>query len=212
MSQRQQPECSHSMRLRVALAFVLWCSVSEPALAVITTTLFYLSSTRSLSLQVGKPTGVDNVRFDVGGVVGNSQAYAAPVSGSGLPMFPSNQSGGILFRVFMQLPLDAVLTRQQVITTVSNPAYLVCIEANCAGYAIPFQSIAWTVAPASTFSGDIQDGTFVSGGGTHTLINYSAAFGSTVEFKSTLNFSYANTTIYPAGTYTGTVTYTTSLP
>ena len=212
MSECPGSECRPSLRLCAALAFALLCLSSAPAQAVIITTLFYTASIRSLSLQVGKPTGVDNVQFDVGGVLGNSQAYVVPVGGNAIAVAPSNQPSGIVFRVFMQLPLDNIFTRQQVITTVTNPAYLMCAGGNCAGYGIPFQSISWVVTPGSTDQGDIQNGMFVSGGGTRTLINYSAAFGSTVEFVSTLNFSYANTIIYPAGTYTGTVTYTTSLP
>jgi hypothetical protein len=69
-------------------------------------------------------------------------------------------------------------------------------------------------APSGTYAAfDLQNGTFNNGGGTQTLLSFSlTGAAGAVEVASTMNFTYANTVAYPAGTYIGTVTYTASLP
>ena len=71
---------------------------------------------------------------------------------------------------------------------------------------IPFSQISWTSTANGNTTPDIPAGTF--NGGTLMLRNISA--GNWVENCHT--FSYANTAVVAAGTYTGRVTYTLALP
>ena len=88
--------------------------------------------------------------------------------------------------------------------TVTVPAVLT----NGAGDTISFSMISWT----SGGSGDVgaepfPAGTF-SAGTTQTL----GTIARDQWAASCLSFSYSNTTVPPAGTYSGTVTYTLSAP
>ena len=65
----------------------------------------------------------------------------------------------------------------------------------------PFTSISWISSDA-----DIPSGTF--NGGTQLLMS----FFNSRRIRSRHTFSYSNTQVLEAGTYTGTVTYTLSMP
>lgn len=97
--------------------------------------------------------------------------------------------------MYMQVPLFNI--PQPMTTTVTSPAALTCTTGNCSGYSIPFSSIGWTVSPApsGTYAAfDLQDGVFVSGGGTQTLLNFTLINASgTAGVASTMNFYYTNT-------------------
>lgn len=195
----------------VAAAFFVLATLSESANAVVTVVTGY-TGTRTLTLRVGATAGVDTVQFNVqGAAVGNSQVYAAAVSGNGSQV--AAVGTGVTFRMYMQVPSANI--PQPMTTTVTSPAALTCSAGNCSGYSIPFSSIGWTVtpAPSGTYAAlDLQNGAFV-GGGTQTLLNFSLITAAgTAEVASAMNFYYTNTVAYPAGNYTGTVTYTTSLP
>ena len=87
--------------------------------------------------------------------------------------------------------------------TVTAPATLT----NGAGNSIPFSQISWT----STGNGDTGAQPFPAGaftGGTQTL----ATFPVNTWRESCHTFSYANANRVAAGTYTGRVTYTLSVP
>jgi hypothetical protein len=71
---------------------------------------------------------------------------------------------------------------------------------------IPFSQISWTSTANGNATADIPAGAF--NGGTLALRNIAA--GTWVENCHT--FSYANTAVVAAGTYTGRVTYTLVLP
>jgi hypothetical protein len=66
---------------------------------------------------------------------------------------------------------------------------------------IPMTEISWTSA-----NGIIPSGSF-NGTATQQLFSFFAPNGTTSE-EDTHTFSYANTSVHPAGTYTTTVTYT----
>ena len=202
----------HALHLRMAFVFLSLAAASSQAGAVVTITGGYFGP-RTLTLRVGSTAGVDTVQFNVvGSSTGNSLPAGAPIQGNGTAIAAS--SGGVAFRMSMQLPIGSL--SQAMTTTVTSPAALTCTGGNCTGYSIPFSSISWTVSPAPSGPNaafDLQNGTF-AGGGTQTLLNFVVTFGggSAVDVTSTMNFTYANTVAYPAGTYTGTVTYTASLP
>lgn len=93
-------------------------------------------------------------------------------------------------------PASAVLS-------VASPANLI----NASGDTIPFSQISWTVAaPGSSQPSIIPAGTF--NGGTLTLTSVPA----NTYIENCHSFSYANSTIRAAGTYTGQVTYTMATP
>jgi hypothetical protein len=71
---------------------------------------------------------------------------------------------------------------------------------------IPFSQISWTSTANGSATPDIPAGAFTGG----TLALRTIAAGTWVENCHT--FSYANTAVVAAGTYTGQVTYTLVLP
>ena len=97
-------------------------------------------------------------------------------------------------------PTEAAGTATLSVTT--SAANLV----NATGDTIPFSQISWTSTANGNTSPDIAAGTF--NGGTITLANIAA--GTWVEDCHT--FTYANTAVRAAGTYTGRATYSLSLP
>lgn len=87
------------------------------------------------------------------------------------------------------------------VLTVSTPATL-----TSGTNTIPFSEISWTSTANGNATADIAAGTF--NGGSITLANIAA--GTWVEDCHT--FTYANTAVRAAGTYTGRATYSLSLP
>ena len=86
---------------------------------------------------------------------------------------------------------------------VTSPANLV----NAAGDTIPFTDISWTVsAPGSGVPSVIPAGAF--NGATQTLTTVPA----NRYIENCHSFSYANSAVRAAGTYTGQVTYTLTSP
>ncbi len=74
---------------------------------------------------------------------------------------------------------------------------------NGSGSTIPFTQISWTAAGDT----DIPAGTFTGAAG-QVLASFTTSGGRT----ATHTFSYANTNVVAAGTYTGRVTYTLTMP
>ena len=88
--------------------------------------------------------------------------------------------------------------------TVSSPANLID---TATGEVIPISQISWTTsAPNGGIANIISAGTF--NGGTQTL----ATLPGNRYFENCHTFSYANSALRAAGTYTGQVTYTLSSP
>lgn len=88
--------------------------------------------------------------------------------------------------------------------TVSSPTNLI---ANATGEVIPISQISWTTsAPNGGIANIIPPGTF--NGGTQTL----ATVPGNTYIENCHTFSYANSAVRAAGTYTGQVTYTLSSP
>lgn len=86
---------------------------------------------------------------------------------------------------------------------VTSPANLV----NATGDTIPFSQIGWTVSAAgSPVPGVIPAGSF--NGATQTLTTIAA----NTYIENCHTFSYANSAVRAAGTYTGQVTYTLTSP
>jgi hypothetical protein len=85
--------------------------------------------------------------------------------------------------------------------TVASPANL-----TSGANTIPFNQISWVMSGNGDTVFQFPNGTF--SGGTQTL----ATFPANTWKEQCMTFSYANTVIPAAGTYTGRATYTLSLP
>lgn len=199
-----------------AAALMLMAAQQQASAFVVTIT----PGTKALFLQVGNGTftGI----FSTGGTPGNntqvnkvSVAVPANVLGNGTAQQMSSDS------TQAQSPYDAFVfcnTPTEVYVggffripsgtssaslSVSSPANL----QNVSGDTIPFSQISWTSRGNSDPTpSTIPGGTFNGG----TLSIYT--FGSNTWAESCHTFSYANTKVVPAGTYTGRVTYTLSAP
>ncbi len=198
--------------LAVGLA-LLACGVTVPANAVITT-VTDTGSTYALSLQVGSPTGVDTVQFNVTG--NNVGLTPAPVTGS-----PS-----IDISVVPMRPATNASTARPVTLRVDSSTGLICQSASCGSTIIPFSKISWTVSNSSgAGAGDIQSGVF-NGSAAQQIASFDAnatycsvwfifCFGwvyqSNTMNATRLTFTYANDILYPAGAYKGTVYFTASM-
>ena len=82
------------------------------------------------------------------------------------------------------------------------PAALV----NAAGDSIAFNTVSWVSGGNADPVATIPSGTFT--GATQTLLN----MGSNTWFESCLQFSYSNSQLVGAGTYSGRVRYTLTAP
>lgn len=183
--------------------------------ALITTTYPTGNVQRSITLRVGSTgTTIDEVSFDV------SNASVAPTQGA--------ITGAGAGPVTVTMTTNQRRTGLQVTTatlTVSSTTGLTCSTASsCDSTIIPFSTISWTASnPQTTGSNafkDIQSGTF-NGSSAQQLAQFSlpkaadmSAQGSnsaTTTMTNTLTFQYANTTVYPSGTYKGRVTFTASM-
>lgn len=71
---------------------------------------------------------------------------------------------------------------------------------------IPFSSVSWVSAGIGDATPTIPSGSFT--GGTQMLLTFRGDYW----FESCLQFTYSNTAVFPAGTYTNRATYTLTSP
>lgn len=206
-------QCLKQAWLRIAAVGMLALCFASQASAVITVTGGY-TGVRTVTMRVGTAAAgvVDAVQFNVSNTpIGNSQAYAASVNGNGVPLLAS--SGGVTIEITMRQP--ASLGTGLFSTTVTSPASLTCVSGGCGAVTIPFSTISWTsatVVGAPYYLFDVQNGVFVPGT-TQTLSTYAPGItgitgGTSAVWLNTMTFSYTSNIPYPAGTYSGRVTYT----
>lgn len=187
-----------------------WCGSAQALIVTVTDTGSF-----AISLRVGSAAAIDNVSFNV---AGPSVGTSTPVTGT-----PS-----VAVSVTPVRP-SASGTARPVKLTVDSSAQLACQPASgCGSTTIPFSKISWTVTNNSGVgSGDIQNGVF-NGTATQQIATFNANAGSsffpfcpglltlTCIFTNQLSatsmaFSYANDTIYPAGIYRGRVIFTATM-
>ncbi|MGC4396747.1 hypothetical protein [Hydrogenophaga sp. T2] len=185
-----------------------------PAQAVFT--FFPLDVPRTILLQVGASGAtVNTVGFNVTG----AQISPSPTPVSGVPdaLTPgTSPAGGVRVRMRGQWGSG----NQNLVLTVNSAAGLACVPGSgCGSTMIPFTTVGWIAHDKdSNAASDIQSGSF-SGSASQTLVSVlccgpGSAFGSSyrsVEIANTLVFTYSNATLYPAGRYRGTVTFTATL-
>jgi len=200
-------------------ALALACA-AVPARAVITI-VTDTGSSYGLVLRVGSPgTTVDTVAFSVTG----ANAGLTPTAVAG--------SQPITVWVTPVRPITASNTVARPVTLrVDSSSGLVCQWSGCGSITIPFNKVSWTASGNdNAASGDIQSGSF-DGTATQTIASYNAnasfctgllglpcvlgvgtwTYQSRQLSSTTLQFTYANDTVYPGGNYMGTVRFTASM-
>ena len=203
-----------SIRMRVAIGLFLTLCLVENIFAVFLT-VPRVETPRRLTLQVGSSQfgTVNRVDFNVTStnvspnnvpVVGIPAATAATAA--------TTTPNAITFRVTADVPVTNN-NWNDLSLTVDSSVGLSCIAGSgCGTTIIPFNTISWTSYNKQTgqYKGfDIQDGVF-SGGTTQGLIPTIGVRYGGLFIENELVFTYANSTFYPAGKYTGRVTYTAS--
>jgi hypothetical protein len=209
---------TRQQRLQAALGLAALFGCVFDASAVVTVTAGY-TGVRTLTMRVGTPTAgaVDTVQFNVvNPATGNSQTSAPSVNGNGVAI--AANSGGVPITMNMRVPSGNLV--QRFTMTVTSPPDLTCVSGGCGSTTIPFSTISWIATPTPSGNNsafDFQSGTFAAGS-TQSMNNFPTTTNTTlnsaatVDFSSTLTFSYSNVTAYPAGIYSGTVVYTATLP
>lgn len=185
-------------------------------------TVTITSGTRSIYLQVGTGSGSG---FSTGGSPGNNATVnqvtvTVPPNSLGTGTMPMTTDStttnspydGVASCPVTNPPLWVFIGgfyrapggtgSQDAVLTVTSPAALVS-----GADAIPFDSISWT-STSLRGAPNVAAGTFPATGGTTTLL----AVGRNAWFESCMQFNYANTAVFPPGTYTNRVTYTLTAP
>jgi hypothetical protein len=198
-----------------AAACTLACTL-QPAQAWILTVT---PGAKTIYLQVGTGSYTGG-NYNAGGTPANnatinqvSVTVAAPVVGTGAAQAMTSNSGTsasfydgyavcnppaqVYVGGWARLPTGSGTA----VLTVTSPANL-----TSGSNTIPFSEISWTSTANGDTTPDVASGTF--NGGTVTLANIAA--GTWVEDCHT--FTYANSAVRAAGTYTGRATYSLSLP
>ncbi|MET3498115.1 hypothetical protein [Variovorax boronicumulans] len=209
MSERFHPAFPSTQKLRSmarrALAPAFLACIAPNAGAVFT----YASTNApyGITLQVGSAVAVDEVAFNV--------------TGANVGLTPTSVAGSqpITIRISPSRPSMLFAETRPVTLTVDVPAGLNCTTfSSCGNTIIPFSTISWVSTNAtSPNQGDIQSGTFANST-TQSLASFNAATSAFLIFNSdtrfmanTLTFRYANTTVYPAGSYRGKVRFTATM-
>ena len=191
---------------------LLACGISLPAHAVITT-VSDSGNNYALSLRVGSAASIDTVQFNVTG----NNVGLTPTAVTGSP--------AIDISVTPLRPATSASAARPVTLKVDSSVALSCVSGPCGGTSIPFSNISWT-STGNGSGGDIQNGQF-SGAANQQLASFNAnatycsfpliifclgwTYQSNAISATRLTFSFANDTIYPAGTYQGTVYFTASM-
>lgn len=176
------------------------------------------SGTRAIYLQVG--AGGYSGFYSTGGTPGNnatinevSVAVPAASVGSGTAQAMTSNSSvsqsSLDGYVFCTPPAQVYIGAWSrpgagagvATLTVTSPANL-----TSGSDTIPFSQVSWVMSGIGDAAFQFPNGTFT--GGTQTL----ATFPANTWKEQCMTFSYANTVVPAAGTYTGRATYTLSLP
>jgi len=197
------------------IAVVCLAALSQEARAY---TITISSGTRAIYLQVG--AGGYSGTYNTGGTPGNnstinvvSVTVPAASVGSGTAQAMTSNS------TVSQSPIDAYVfcspPSQVYIGAWSRPGsgtgvatLTVTTPANLTsgGDTLPFSQISWTMSGNGDATYQFPNGAF--SGGTQTL----ATFPANTWKEQCMTFTYANSAVRAAGTYTGRATYTLSLP
>ena len=177
------------------------------------------AGTKSIFLQVGAGTMTGGT-FSAGGTPGNnatinSVSVTVPAAslGGGTQAMTTNSAVTVSpwdGFTFCTVPAQVYVggfyrtpgTGANATLTVTSPLNLVS-----GTNTLPFGNISWVSSGIGDATPTIPSGTFVAGT-SQTLLS----IARNNWFESCLQFNYANATVFPAGTFTGRVTYTLTSP
>ncbi|HSW16325.1 MAG TPA: hypothetical protein VLJ86_03805 [Ramlibacter sp.] len=193
--------------MRTAIALIACAFVMADAGAVFTTV--NVNTNYSMTVQVGSASVIDQVDFNVTG--NNVGLTPAPVDGTNT----TTGTSGVVVRVSPSRRRISWESHPVTLTVDSSIALSCTTPGNCGATAIPFSTISWTSSDATNPNeGDIQSGTF-AGTAAQQIAQFDAMTGNTGRrtrrMTNTLHFRYANSTVYPAGQYRGTVRFTATM-
>lgn len=200
-----------SIKAKLVMGLLLSACLVEQAFAVLTLTPL-VTTPRQITLQVGSSQfgTVNSVTFNVNGdkvSPNNTPIVGSPSVTAGTAA--ANPANGILIRLTSEIPKSLTGVWQNLKLTVNSSVGLTCVSGSgCGSTVIPFNTISWVSYNRGGY--DIDDGTF--DGGATQLLFWVGSLNAGLKLENTLVFTYANDTLYPAGQYTGRVTYTASLP
>ena len=205
----------HNVRWRLGIVLLLLSLGGYSISAHAVLTWGSLSTPQAISLQVGSTTtgNVNSVNFDV------SNALVAPnntsVQGTPSSDTPSTSpTGGVPIVFSATMTSRASTAYVEVKVTATTPVGLTCVSGSgCGSTVIPFSTISWVAygngTDANSLVTDVKSGTFVNNGTQN--ISYAGYKGGSPTVSNSLIFNYNASTIYPAGRYTGRVTYTATI-
>ena len=204
------------VKLRAGTLLVAMLAAQHAHAYVVTIT----AGTRSLYLQVGVGT-ISGGTYSGGGTPANNGlinqvTVTVPAASLGAGIRPMTTDSTVTASsydgfAFCSIPSQVYVggfyrtpgAATNATLTVTAPAALI----NATGDTIPFNTVSWISGGNGDTTATIPSGTFV-GGAAQTLLSVTR----NNWFESCLQFNYANNQLVPAGTFTGRVSYTLSLP
>jgi len=182
----------------LVVTFTALCLVSEAGAVFTAFATDLVLPGHAITLRVGTntPGAVDTVNF--GTIAGDKVGDGA------------TQPTAAAVRLDLRAR-STIATYRTVTLTADSSAGMACISGTCLGpgTVIPFSQVSWTSNATAPFLGnfDVQNSSF-NGSSAQTL----ASFTSGSRIQHDLIFKYNNTTVYPAGSYSGKVRFTASMP
>jgi len=191
----------------VRVSVIFWTLVTGPSYAWVLTVT---PGTHAIFLQVGN--GANNANFGTVNLVSVVVPAAAVGNGVAQAMTTNSTQANSFYDGFVTCNPPAQMYVggyfRQPSTTASTATVQITspISLTSGTDIIPFNRISWASTANGNTTADIPAGTFV--GGTQFLVN----IGSNTWLENCHIFSYANSAVVPAGTFTGRVVYTMTAP
>jgi opacity protein-like surface antigen len=180
------------------------------------------AGTRSIYLQVGAGS-MTGTNFTSGGTPANNAtvntvSVTVPAASLGTGAQPMTTNSAVTTSPYDGYAFCPITTPARSVYiggyyrtpgTGANATLTVTVPATLASGAnsLPFNTISWVSIGNGDNTPAFPSGTFV-GGATTTLLSVTR----NTWFETCMQFSYANSAIFPAGTYTNRVTYTLTSP
>ncbi len=213
MVHQRKPLGCFSLSIRVVMALWTFASVFASVLYVEPARAWSLTigaGSRAIFLQVGN--GANNANLGTINLVSVIVPAAVVGSGAAQVMTTNSTQANSFFDGFNVCNPPAQLYIGGYFREPSTTAAVATVQLNAPANlisgtdTIPFNSISWTSTANGNTFGDIPAGTFA--GGTQFLVN----IASNRWLENCHIFSYANSAVVPAGTFTGRVVYTMTAP
>jgi hypothetical protein len=187
------------MRLRTLAAVLALAGLAAPCAHAVTVVI--ANGAAQIQLRIGQTGGtISLVTFTVPGasagngtpIAGTTNAAAGSAQGASFPACAANN-----VRVWARARAPVVNTRTATLQVNGSGTLTSGVNS------IPFTDFDWITSSGP----EIPSGTF-SGSATQALMS----FMNSREVGMCMQFRFLNTTVYPAGTYNGQLTYNLSMP